>query len=435
MGRQGPAHGVSRGIAVRVLAKPRTGDRKSGWFRFCRPAGAPAHGRPRTHGSRRGLCPCAPAGAHCDRAEKGTLLISLEHLHHAPSAGRNEERPPPRSHRPTVRRADPTIACSPRRMSMAPNAVNQIGVVWWAETAVSLMKKRSFEPILACAITSRGRKERLDDDGQGGPSPQVSSSRLARILESGGARWGLAALRREHPAALGSPDALVRQVCGAVLDGGGMVGAGRVDRTFPGRLGSVGAPVSPSATPGDLVPEFDQGHRPLGGPPPASILVQPPPESSAADRRALALVWLDGARRGRFADRCSADPFQRTGFGACGAGQDAAAVVGDLGHSSPYGPDLGLAARAGVQQRAEPFARHVTDPAGKYADGGRHGVWRIRPFAGVGRRARRLPDSVREQHHPAGRGYPSADRTAGTTALCLPLAARSPCVPRRWPCG
>ena len=87
-------------------------------------------------------------------------------------------------------------------------------------------------------------------------------------------------------------------------------------------------------------------------------------------------------RRGRFADRCSADPFQRTGFGACGAGQDAAAVVGDLGHSSPYGPDLGLAARAGVQQRAEPFARHVTDPAGKYADGGRHGGLADSTFCG-----------------------------------------------------
>ena len=30
-------------------------------------------------------------------------------------------------------------------------------------------------------------------------------------------------------------------------------------------------------------------------------------------------------------------------------------------------------------------------------------------------------------------GYPSADRTAGTTALCLPLAARSPCVPAAGP--
>ncbi len=54
-------------------------------------------------------------------------------------------------------------------------------------------EKRPFLPILACGKRTRGRKERFDEDGQGGPSPQTSSSRLAQFLESPAAPTGTAA--------------------------------------------------------------------------------------------------------------------------------------------------------------------------------------------------------------------------------------------------
>ena len=58
--------------------------------------------------------------------------------------------------------------------------------------------KRSFLPIRACVELARARKERFDEEGREGPSPQTSSSRLARFLESSGARFGVAGVLGAH---------------------------------------------------------------------------------------------------------------------------------------------------------------------------------------------------------------------------------------------
>ncbi len=95
-------------------------------------------------------------------------------------------------------------------------------------------KKRPSLPIGVCADQCRGREGRYDEQGQGGPCPQGSSSGLARFLESCRARVGLASLRGSGQPFQRSPGSVVGQVRRVGLDGHGLVYT--ITRTFA-RLG------------------------------------------------------------------------------------------------------------------------------------------------------------------------------------------------------
>jgi len=110
---------------------------------------------------------------------------------------------------------------------MAPNAVNYT----LAKMMLLCDEKRPFLLILACATVSRGRKGRChEENGQGGPSSQTPSSRLARILEARRARSHLAAGERVYQPNDRSPAALIHQAHTLVQDHHGLVDPETADR-------------------------------------------------------------------------------------------------------------------------------------------------------------------------------------------------------------
>src|SRR3989304_413731 len=158
---------------------------------------------------------------------------------------------------------------------------------------VSPNKKRSFLPTLPCAITGRGRKERVyaQEDDQGGSSSQAPSSRMARFLETFDPRSDVARTPRACEEGEGSPHPLVAQAHPPVLGGDGLVDPGAVDRAVSRRTrDAVGDVLPPPAVRRELS-GTDPGDPAVRGGPVSPVLESPSRDSSETSGFGLDLVW------------------------------------------------------------------------------------------------------------------------------------------------
>jgi len=286
-------------------------------------------------------------------------------------------------------------------------------------------EKRPFLPILACAKVSRGRKERChEENGQGGPSPQAPSSKLARILEACRARSHLAAYEPVRQPIDRSPVALVHQAHTPVLDRYGLVDPGAADRAVSRGFRAAFLHVLSTPSVRENLSGIDPSDSTDGHGGVYRLLALPASDHSEARGCVLDLVWLDGLRGGRFAGGRPPDKTQRETPGQSRSRQDSSAVVDHSTDSSSHQDDVGLAARPGQQQRTHASARDDSVLACIESVGGRHGIRGLRPVVATVQREGDVPDSLRWKHHAAGRGYPSANRTPGRMSLRLSLAEK-----------
>ena len=284
-------------------------------------------------------------------------------------------------------------------------------------------EKRPFLPIQACATVSRGRKGRHHEDhGHGGPSLQAPSSRLARILEPRRARSHLAAVEPWPTTIVRSPAALVHQAYTPSLGHHGLVDPGAVDRAISRGCRASFPYVLPTPSVWRNLPGADTGDPAGRHGGVCRLLARPASDHSESCGSGLDLVWLDGLGGRWFAGRRPADPAQREALGQSRSRQDSSAVVDHSTDSSSNQDDVGLAPRSGQQQRTHPSARDDSILACVESVGGRHGIRGIRFVVATVQREGDVSDPLRGQHHAAGRGYRSADRTPGRMPPRLSLA-------------
>ena len=188
-----------------------------------------------------------------------------------------------------------------------------------------------FLPIVACAKPRHDRKGRYhEENGQGGPSPQASSSELARILETRRARSHLAAGEPVRQPNVRSPAGLVHQTSASVLDLHGLVAAGTTYPTISRRFRADLPPVLSTPSVRQNLSGVDPGDWANGAGGVYRVWAMPASDDSESRGHCLDLVWLDGLRGRWFASGRAADPTQRETLGQSRPRQDASASGGSL---------------------------------------------------------------------------------------------------------
>ncbi len=184
-------------------------------------------------------------------------------------------------------------------------------------------EKRPFVPILACAKVSRGRKGRYhEENGQGGPSPQAPSSRLARFLEARRSRSHLAAGKPVREPDHRSPRTLVPQAHSSVLDRHGLVDPRATDRAISRGLRAAFLHVLPAAALRRHLSGADPSHPAGGHDGVCRLLVLPATDHSETSGDGLDMVRLDGLRGRWFAGGRPANKRQREVLGQSRSRQD-----------------------------------------------------------------------------------------------------------------